>query len=286
MIKTVGWDAAEEETTSGERQLVLGDSLVVAHRRPAQATLPQRELEEVARAKQAVRERVWARLERERAARFPGAEGRIPNFAGASAAADGLASLPQWRAARVVKSNPDAPQLPVRARALADGKLLYMAVPRLTDERPFILLDPARLEVPPRRAASISGSAHAGRRVRVAELQPVDLVVCGSVAVNREGARVGKGGGFSDLEFALLVEAGLIGTDTVVATTVHPLQVLEEPLPETDHDFRLDLIVAGEEVITCRRTRRPKGLLWEHLDPAKIAAIPALAARAPGRADG
>ena len=226
-------------------------------------------LEEVARAKQAVRERVWARLERERAARFPGATGRIPNFAGAPAAADRLASLPQWRAARVGKANPDAPQLPVRARALADGKLLYMAVPRLTDERPFILLDPARLEVPPRRAASISGSAHAGRRVRV--------------AVNREGARVGKGGGFSDLEFALLVEAGLIGTDTVVATTVHPLQVLEGPLPETDHDFRLDLIVAGEEVITCCRTRRPKGLLWEHLDPAKIAAIPALAARTPGR---
>jgi 5-formyltetrahydrofolate cyclo-ligase len=240
--------------------------------------------EEAARAKQAIRERVWALLESERAARFPGAEGRIPNFAGALNAAARLASLPQWRAARVVKSNPDAPQLPVRARALADDKLLYMAVPRLTDERPFILLDPGRLEVPPRRAASIAGSARVGRRIHVAELQPVDLVVCGSVAVNREGARVGKGGGFSDLEFALLVEAGLIGTNTVVATTVHPLQVLAEALPETDHDFRLDLIVAGEEVIRCRRTRRPQGILWEHLDAAKIAAIPALAAQAPGRA--
>ena len=113
----------------------------------------------------------------------------------------------------------------------------------------------------------------------MAELQPVDLVVCGSEAVNREGARVGKGGGFSDLEFALLVEAGLVGTDTVVATTIHPLQVLEEPLPETGHDFRLDLIVAGEEVIACRRTRRPPGILWDHLDAAKVAAIPALAAR-------
>jgi 5-formyltetrahydrofolate cyclo-ligase len=236
--------------------------------------------EEAARAKQAIRERVWALLESERAARFPGAEGRIPNFAGALNAAARLASLPQWRAARVVKSNPDAPQLPVRARALADDKLLYMAVPRLTDERPFILLDPGRLEVPPLRAASIAGSARVGRRIHVAELQPVDLVVCGSVAVNREGARVGKGGGFSDLEFALLVEAGLIGTNTVVATTVHPLQVLAEALPETDHDFRLDLIVAGEEVIRCRRTRRPQGILWEHLDAAKIAAIPVLAARA------
>jgi 5-formyltetrahydrofolate cyclo-ligase len=242
------------------------------------------DLEETARAKQAVRERVWALLERERMARFPGATGRIPNFAGAPVAAARLASLPAWRAARVVKANPDAPQLPVRARALAEGKLLYMAVPRLADERPFILLDPARLDIPPRRAASITGSARAGRRIGVAELQPVDLVVCGSVAVNRQGARVGKGGGFSDLEFALLAEAGLIGTDTVVATTVHPLQVLEEALPETDHDFRLDLIVAGDEVLTCRRTRRPQGILWEHLDAAKVAAIPALAARAPRRA--
>ena len=243
----------------------------------------QGRLEEAARAKQAVRERVWALLERERVARFPGAKGRIPNFAGAPAAAGRLASLPAWRKARVVKANPDAPQLPVRARALEDGKLLYMAVPRLTDERPFVLLDPRRLQVPTRRAASIGGSARAGRRVRVEELRPVDLVVCGSVAVNREGARVGKGGGFSDLELALLVEAGLVGAGTVVATTVHPLQVLPEALPETDHDFRLDLIVAGEEVIACPGGRRPPGILWDHLDAAKVAAVPALAARAPTR---
>ena len=54
---------------------------------------------------------------------------------GASAAGR-LASLPEWRAARVVESNPDARQLPVRARALADGKLLYMAVPRLAARAP------------------------------------------------------------------------------------------------------------------------------------------------------
>ena len=70
-------------------------------------------LEEAARAKQAVRERVWALLERERVARFPGAKGRIPNFAGASAAAARLASLPAWRTARVVKANPDGGLLAV-----------------------------------------------------------------------------------------------------------------------------------------------------------------------------
>jgi 5-formyltetrahydrofolate cyclo-ligase len=105
-------------------------------------------------------------------------------------------------------------------------------------------------------------------------------VICGSVAVNRQGARVGKGGGFSDLEFARLVEAGLIGKHTVLATTVHPLQVLDEALPETAHDFRLDLIVAGEEVITLPpHPTAPGDPLGPPRDPAKVAAIPALAAR-------
>jgi hypothetical protein len=49
------------------------------------------------------------------------------------------------------------------------------------------------------------------------ELPSVDLVVYGSVAVNRQGARIGRGGGFSDLEVAFLVEAGVIRPDTVLA---------------------------------------------------------------------
>jgi 5-formyltetrahydrofolate cyclo-ligase len=231
-------------------------------------------------AKQAVRERVWALLEKKGASRFPGAQGRIPNFVGAEAAAERLASLPEWRRARVIKANPDAPQLPVRARALAEGKLVYMAVPRLAKSKPFILLDPNKLKVPPRRAASIRGASVAGRAVAVDEMQPVDLVVCGTVAVNRKGVRVGKGGGYSDLEFALLVEAGLIGADTTIATTVHPLQVLDEELPETDHDFRVGRIVTPDEIIRCRATRRPRGILWGHLDQDKIDAIPVLKALA------
>ena len=160
---------------------------------------------------------------------------------------------------------------------------MYMAVPRLTDPKPFILLDPDRLRVAPRRAASIRGAAAAGRKVSIAVMRPVDLVVCGTVAVNRKGVRVGKGGGFSDIEFGLLIEAGLIGADTLIVTTVHPLQVLDEELPETDHDFRVHRIVTPDEVITCRRTRRPPGILWDHLDPDKISEIPVLQALASGR---
>jgi 5-formyltetrahydrofolate cyclo-ligase len=231
--------------------------------------------------KQSFRERVWAALQQAGAARFPGARGRIPNFTGAEAAAARLAGLPEWERASALKANPDSPQLPVRTRALVDGKIVYMAVPRLRAGKPFFALDPARLDVPARRAASIGGSATAGIPVSFDEMQPIDLIVCGTVAVNRDGVRIGKGGGYSDLEFALATEAGLVGAGTVVATTVHPIQVLDETLPETDHDFRVDLIVTPDETIRCPGGRRPPGIIWEHLDEGKIAAIPALAARRP-----
>jgi hypothetical protein len=52
---------------------------------------------------------------------------------------------------------------------------------------------------------------------------------------------------------------------------------------ETEHDFRVDLIVTPDEVIACGAPRRPPGLMWEQLDAAKIAAIPALASLVPGR---
>jgi 5-formyltetrahydrofolate cyclo-ligase len=245
----------------------------------------RQKLVDAKRAKLEVRERIWALLEREGATRPPGARGRIPNFVGTEAAADRLASLPVWQTARTLKSNPDTAQLPVRARALADGKLLYMAVPRLADPLPFFLLDPKRLNVSPREAASSSGASAVAPKVAVSKMRPVDLVICGNVAVNREGVRIGKGAGFSDIEVAMLMEAGLLSEDTKFVTTVHPLQVVDAPLPETEHDFRLDLIVTPDEVISCGPSPRPNGLLWDHLSEEKIKSIPALAALIPRKSD-
>lgn len=219
--------------------------------------------------KQEVRERIWDLLEREGAARFPGARGRIPNFRGAEQAAGRLAELPEWQAARVVKANPDSPQLPVRRRARKDGKTLYMAVPRLAEEKPFV-------EV--RGDPTIKRALSEGRPVGVEELEPVGLIVCGTVAVNRKGVRIGKGGGFSDLEFALLVERRLAGRKTTIVTTVHDLQLLDEELPETEHDFRVDVIVTPTTSVRTGTRRRPPGILWDHLDADKLTQIPVLRA--------
>ena len=233
----------------------------------------------IGEAKQALRRRVWDLLEREHAV-DRGVHGHIPAFRGADMAASRLAGLGAWQAACVVKAVPDRAQLPVRERALRDGKLLYMAVPMLADDRPFYVFDPCSLTVPPLVAASIAGAARVGQKIAVDQMQPVDIVVCGSVAVNRSGARLGKGAGYSDIEVALLQEAGLIGPSTLIVTTVHRLQVVDQAIPETEHDFSVDLIVTPREVIGCGPPRRPQGLYWERLTPAKIAAIPVLARRA------
>ena len=63
--------------------------------------------------------------------------------------------------------------------------------------------------------------------------------------MNRSGVRVGKGGGYADLELALLVEAGLVDEATTIVTTVGRLQVLDEELPESAHDFRVDVVVTA-----------------------------------------
>ena len=119
-------------------------------------------------AKQAWRNRVWAAMSETHVARFPGARGRIPNFTGAERAADRLADLAVWKRATALKSNPDLPQLPVRAAALAAGKLVVMAVPRLRTAEPFLLLDPAVLEVPP----GSCGTTWTPRRSRLSRRWP------------------------------------------------------------------------------------------------------------------
>jgi 5-formyltetrahydrofolate cyclo-ligase len=72
----------------------------------------------------------------------------------------------------------------------------------------------------------------------------------------------------------------------VLVTTVHPLQVVREPFPETVHDFRVDLIVTPDKVIWCGEPHRPPGILWEHLRQDKIAEVPALTALAAERGSG
>jgi 5-formyltetrahydrofolate cyclo-ligase len=230
------------------------------------------------RSKDEIRADVWQSMDREGVSRFPGAEGRIPNFAGAKAAAERLAKHPAWVRVETIKANPDSPQTHARRLALEQGKCLVMAVPRLRDEHPFRLLDPSKLDKDAlREAATIKGAMRHGRVIDLEEVPELDFVLTGSVAVNLKGARIGKGGGYSDLEYALLSEAGKIDRHTMIATTVHPIQILRENLFVTAHDIPVDLIATPRAVIEVEGEHpRPRGILWDHLQPPQIREVPVL----------
>jgi hypothetical protein len=129
------------------------------------------------------------------------------------------------------------------------------------------------VSVSPSEAVEKSGAKQYARRVGVQQMRPIDMVICGSVAVNRSGARIGKGAGYSDLEVALLIEAGLVAESTVIVAPVHALQGIDDQIPETLHDFSVDLIVTPNEVIRCSNPRRPTGVIWSDLSEDQILAF-------------
>jgi 5-formyltetrahydrofolate cyclo-ligase len=234
--------------------------------------------------KQSIREQAWARLESEGLATFPRPiAGRIPNFRGAEQAAARLAETPAFRAAMTIKVNPDAPQRPLRHRALQTGKRVLVPTPRLRGG--FFLLDPAA--IPEGRllaAASIAGFEKYGRPVALADLPDIDLMVMGSVAVAGDGARVGKGEGYAELEYAVLRTLGRLPTETLVCTTVHDAQVVDA-IPSEPFDVSLDLIATPSRLIETHRQQPRLGrVLWEYLSPERLEAMPVLAElRASGR---
>ena len=159
-----------------------------------------------------------------------------------------------------------------------------MAVPRLRDEKCFVVLDPSGLGKNLYAASSIKGAFEFGRQVSVHEMKPVDLILCGSVAVRLDGSRIGKGGGYSDLEYAIAIELGIITPETPIITTVHPLQIVSSRFTLAPHDIPVDFIVTPDKAIATKtRINRPRGVYWDYLDDEKIAAIPLLKKLQSGR---
>lgn len=227
--------------------------------------------------KEALRERIWRLLEERGIAKPPKpVRGRIPNFVGAEKACELVASTEAFSRARVVKVNPDSPQAFVRHLALREGKVVVMPSPRLRSG--FLILDPEKIPASVlREAATIRGAFRWGVEAPLKKIPRVDLVVVGSVAVNLEGSRVGKGGGYADLEYGLLRSLGKVGDGTPVITSVHELQVVDEEIPMEPHDLPVDFIATDKRILAVKRAHpKPQGIYWDLLGCEKILGIPVL----------
>lgn len=192
--------------------------------------------------KSQLRAKVWRMLEERGIARFPlPCWGRIPNFDGSERAAEKLRLLQEWKNAKVIFANPDYAQRKVRENVLREGKLLVMASPRL--KHGYILVDPKVVRNKERFASTIRGAFKLGKQVK--EFPKPDLVVTGSVAVDQQGHRLGKGHGYGDREIRVI--RTLFGNVPVV-TLIHEAQLLEY-VPSEPHDERVSIIVTPERVV-------------------------------------
>ncbi len=233
-------------------------------------------MKDVALLKKEIRSEIWRIMEERDVARFPRPVfNRIPNFEGADEASRRLQGLRIFQDAGTVKVNPDSPQKPVRESVLSSGKTLVTPAPRLKSG--FLLLNANSV---PRSAFSyastIKGAFQYGKQIDLIDLPRVDLIIVGSVAVSLDGARIGKGGGYSEIECGILRELNLIDDKTLIATTVHEIQITEK-IPTEEHDIPIDIIATPRRIIeTKTRYPRPKGIFWEKVTEKMLQEIPVL----------
>ncbi|XP_017715904.1 PREDICTED: methenyltetrahydrofolate synthase domain-containing protein isoform X2 [Rhinopithecus bieti] len=230
--------------------------------------------------KQDIREQIWDHMESQNLADFPRpVHHRIPNFKGASHAAEQLPRLQAFKTARTIKVNPDAPQKNARFFVLESKKTLLVPTPRLrTGLFNKITPPPGATKDILRKCATSQGVRNCSVPIGLDSRVLVDLVVVGSVAVSEKGWRIGKGEGYADLEYAMMVSMGAVSNETPVVTIVHDCQVVD--IPEElleEHDITVDYILTPTRVIAtgCKRPQ-PMGITWSKISWEMIEKIPVL----------
>lgn len=229
-----------------------------------------------------VREKIWHKL---RDVALPDSRFHlnfaevIPDFQGSASATDRLVEQPFWREGRYAFVTPDNCLVELRRRMLQAGKSMVISTYGIY--RGFFLLEPSM--VPQGQelfAAWLDGLEHFGRPIDLAEIAGrgrFDFMVTGASAVSLDGVRFGKGHGFFDLEWGMFSDIGIVDETTPVAALVHDVQVVEERLYASPTDIIVDLIATPTTLHRVeRRQPRPRGIRWDLLEPAQLAATPPL----------
>uniref|UniRef100_A0A6P7H245 Methenyltetrahydrofolate synthase domain-containing protein-like n=1 Tax=Diabrotica virgifera virgifera TaxID=50390 RepID=A0A6P7H245_DIAVI len=169
-----------------------------------------------------IREKVWKYLISNKITNFPKPY-RIPNFQEIEEASLKLLDLPAFKSAKSVEVLSDKPLASIRELVITNNKDLY--VPILRSQKCFMRKLKLDEKTDTKTIVSSWGIHHIGEKVEVTGDIKFDIFVLGSVAVSKDGYRIGKGGGFVDLEFAIYKEMKAITEDTIIITIVHDSQV-------------------------------------------------------------
>jgi 5-formyltetrahydrofolate cyclo-ligase len=170
--------------------------------------------------------------------------GRIPDFKGSARAAELLSHTVEWEKSRTIFCSPDTAQRMVRELALKDKKNLIIPSPKL--EKGYIFIKGTDVKGNEEIASTIKGAFKYGNKI--GKFPMVDLVVEGSVAVDKNGNRLGKGGGYGDREISELFHHQVIDGTTPIIALVHEVQIVNI-VPTETHDKKINMIVTPKEVM-------------------------------------
>lgn len=171
-------------------------------------------------------------------------KGRIPQFKGADIAAENLRSTPEWKESKTIFVSPDTAIIKVRENALLDHKNIIMASPKLLHG--YLLIKPEKVSKNEREASTIQGAFKYGKQLET--FPKVDMVVEGSVAVDLNGGRLGKGMGYGDREIEFLKKTRSIDYQTTIVSLVHDLQIVET-VPMEVYDQKINMVVTPERIL-------------------------------------
>jgi 5-formyltetrahydrofolate cyclo-ligase len=188
--------------------------------------------------KEEIRKKIWDLLETRNITDFPRpCYSRIPNFKGSRTVSEKIKDLSEFRKAHCVFCAPDIVLRRIREIVLEEGKVLAVALPHIKDI----------LEI-----REIKGFRTYGETLKT----KIDLFVQGSVAVDRNGNRLGKGKGYGDKEYFILKERGLMNDNANVVTLVHHLQIVDDISHLMGRwDIQIDYILTDREVIEATKGR-------------------------------
>ncbi|KAH8247838.1 hypothetical protein KR038_010544 [Drosophila bunnanda] len=205
---------------------------------------------------------------------------RIPAFLDAEKAAALLVNEEEFKKAQHIKINIDRALHDFKELALLADKSVYL--PSTRDSSALCLkVDVAAdaTEEQKKEALRVQDIQKFRSEIGLDSELKLDIVVIGSVVVSRDGYRIGRGNGFADLDIGLLIELGAITPQTVIATIVHDLQVVDSLPVELfqKYDTPVDIIVTPTEVIrVAKRLPRPNGVFWELLSERRLKILPVL----------
>lgn len=202
---------------------------------------------QISKEKENLRNQLWGLIkENGISKRSEGDYGRIPNFKGAKIAAERLSRTIEWSNSKVIFCSPDSAQKHVRELALSQNKELIMATPKIKHGYLLIKGDSIEENRELEMASTIKGAFKYGKSI--SKFPKVDMVIEGSVAVDMNGNRLGKGRGYADKEINELLNQKSINKGTPMVTTIHPLQIVND-VPVEIHDKKINMIVTPNEVI-------------------------------------